>query len=355
MIRRRSSRALLALAALVVLPACRRDEPAPPAGAGTEATPPGSASATAPPAPPPPAFAPTPGVPEDRSLPATEARRLELKRIEDDPRLALHRDAVLSHFGTNLGFPLSLHVEALPGDRQALLIQDSTQVDKPLVLVVAADGTRAWTKEMPLAGIVPGVREMTVVRGPESSVGLAFCDAEGRLAALRTWTSEGGIFADYEVVEIPHCEVISALYWPGQGHIVVAAGEGEARASRIDERGMRVWGRSGLTLPWKPDPGAAVVILVDTEETFVLVGAGTAEGPDKRREEAVFAMRYDARGKELWPAPLAVGRPSGKAPKRPAARVIAAGKMEIEMTEGAARRRLELSSEGSVVVLPERR
>ncbi|MDI1476229.1 hypothetical protein [Polyangium sp. y55x31] len=355
MIRRRSSRTLLVAAALVVFPACRRDESAAPGDAGTDASPSGTASAAANPAPPPPDLAPAPDVPSDHSLPATEPRRFLVKRFEDDPQLSLHRDAVLAHFGTNVAFPLSLQVEALPGDRQALLLEDSSQPDKPLVLVVAADGTRAWTKEMPLAGIVPGVREMTMVRGPDSSVGVAFCDAKGELAALRAWTSEGGIFADYEVLEIPHCEAISALYWPGHGHVVVAAGEGEARASRIDERGMRAWGRSGLTLPWKPDLGAAVVILVDTEDTFVLVGAGSAEGPLSRREEAVFAMRYDERGKELWPAPIAVGRPSGKAPKRPTARVVATGKMEIELMEGAARRRLELSSEGNVVVLPERR
>ncbi|TKC98639.1 hypothetical protein [Polyangium fumosum] len=355
MIRRRSSGTLLVTAALVVLPACRRDESAAPADAGTDASPAATTSAGANPASSPPDLAPAPEGPSDHSLPATEPRRSDVKRIEDDPRLSLHRDAVLSHFGEHVGLPLSLQVETLPGDRQALLIQDSSQPDKPLVLVVAADGTRAWTKEMPLAGVVPGVREMTVVRGPEASVGVAFCDAAGGLAALRAWTSEGGIFADYEVVEIPHCEAISALYWPGHGHVVVAAGEGEARASRIDERGMRAWGRSGLTLPWKPDPGAAVGILVDTEDTFVLVGAGTAEGPLSRREEAVFAMRYDERGKGLWPAPIAVGRPSGKTPKRPTARVVAPGKMEVEMTEGAARRRLELSSEGTVIVLPERR
>ncbi|HVK70881.1 MAG TPA: hypothetical protein VM694_40780 [Polyangium sp.] len=351
MIRRRSSRTLLVAAALVVFPACRRDESAAPGDAGTDASAAMTTSAAAPPAPSPPA----PDVPSDHALPATEPQRFPVKRIEDDPRLSLHRDAVLAHFGEHVGLPLSLQVEALPGDRQALLIQDSSQPDKPLVLVVAADGTRAWTKEMPLAGIVPGVREMTVVRGPEASVGMAFCDAAGELAALRVWTSEGGIFADYEVVEIPHCEVISALYWPGHGHVVVAAGEGEARASRIDERGLRAWGRSGLTLPWKPDPGAAVGILVDTEDTFVLLGAGSAEGSLTRREEAVFAMRYDERGKELWPAPIAVGRPSGKAPARPTARVVTTGKMEVEMTEGAARRRLELSSEGNVIVLPERR
>ncbi|MDC0743161.1 hypothetical protein [Polyangium mundeleinium] len=351
MIRRRSSGTLLVAAALVVFPACRRDESAAPADAGTDASAAATASAAANPAPSPPA----PDVPSDHALPATEPRRSDVKRLEDDPRLSLHRDAVLAHFGEHVGLPLSLQVETLPGDRQALLIQDSSQPDKPLVLVVAADGTRAWTKEMPLAGIVPGVREMMVVRGPESSVGVAFCDAAGKLAALRAWTSEGGIFADYEVVEIPHCEAISALYWPGHGHVVVASGEGEARASRIDEQGMRAWGRSGLTLPWKPAPGAAVGILVDTDDTFVLVGAGSAERPLSRREEAVFAMRYDERGKELWPAPIAVGRPSGNVPKRPTARVITTGKMEIEMAEGSTRRRLELSSEGTVIVLPERR
>jgi hypothetical protein len=344
---------LLVAAALVVFPACRREENALPPDAGAPVSPPVSASATPLPLSSPPL--PAPGLPEDHSLPATEATRKEITRLEDDPRFALQRDAIFAHFGTNLSFPLGTQVEALPGDRQALLIQDSSQPDKPFVIVVAADGTRAWTKEMPLAGIVPGVREMAVVRGPESSVGVAFCDAEGHLAALRTWTAEGGIFADYEVVEIPHCTSISALYWPGHGHIIVASGEGEARAACIEERGTRAWGRSGLTLPWKPDPGAAVAILVDTEDSFVLLGAGSTAGPATRREEALFAMRYDPRGRELWPAPLAVGRPSGKTPKRPAARVVATGKMEIEMMEGSARRRLELTSAGSVVVLPERR
>lgn len=345
------------LFSLVGFPACKRDEP----GAGTsDAGPTTTTSPAASLAPSPNEIAAKPPAPhlpeqEDLSIPPTEPTRKQLRKLEDEPLVAAHRDLASTHFGDSLSSPIAVQIEALPADRRAILIPGPPELEKPLVYCVAADGTRAWTKEAPLAGIVGGVREMAIVRGVSSGVALAFCDASQKLGALRAWHADGGIFADYEVVEIPRCEAISALHWPGRGTLVAASGEGEARIGRIDARGMRPWGRSGLTLPWKPEPKSAVSILVDTDDTFVLVGVGTTDESRARHDGTlILAMRYDERGLEKWPAPIEIGRATQGDVRRIAARVVATGKMEVE-TSVTPPKRAELTSEGSVILLPDRR
>jgi len=349
-----SSLASLAVAGVFALVACKRGDPD-----ATLAAPPASSSSSPPmtsalPAPTP-ASTLSPPEREDLALLPSEPLRKTLRSLTEEPQLELQRDALIKQFGDPLFSPMVIQIEPLPAYRRAFLIPGPPQQNNPLVVCVEADGTRAWTKETPLAGVVPGVHEMALVRGPNAGVSLAFCDSTQKLGALRSWRSDGGIFADYEVVETPHCDAISAMYWAQKGTMVVVAGEGEARIGRIAENGMRVWGQSGLTIPWKTEPKSAITMLVDTDDSFVVLGLGTTqESRDRHDGVLILAMRYNQEGQELWPRPLSVSRGQGESAGRLVGRAVSTGKMEVE-TGSSPKKRVLLTSEGSVVLLPDKR
>jgi hypothetical protein len=279
-----------------------------------------------------------------------------VRRLSDDPALARHRDALTAHFGMALPFPLEVQTAALPGARRAMLILGPPEAREPLILVTDAGGATSWIKERPLAGIVPGVRELALLGGPEGGVSLAFCDPAGKLGALRQWDADGGIVADYEVLDLTSCDAISALHWPGQGFVVAASGAAPARAQLLDGSGRRAWGRAGLELPWKPAAGAPVTIAPDTDATVVLLQVGAAGEPGGRPgAPAAMAMRFDVHGTALWPRPIAVGRPSAPPAARLVVRATGAGALRVELAPGPAPRAVELTPEGQVNVAPPRR
>jgi hypothetical protein len=99
-----------------------------------------------------------------------------------------------------------------------------------------------------------------------------------------------------------------------------------------------------------------LTIAADAEDTVIVLGLGT---PDDRAAEpgppAVLAMRYDARGKALWPAPAAVGRPSGSPRARVVTRLLEPGTLEVVIDAAPSRRSVELTSAGNVIFVPRRR
>ena len=328
------------------LPSCTRQSTAP-NDAGADASPPiVSAIVTAAP---PPQQDRLPD-PEDASVPASEPVRKLVQNIDDEPALAKQRDAILGFFKDDLPSPIATQFEALPGDRTAILIPGKTDHSHPFVMVIDANGTRAWTKEMPLAGIVPGVHDIAIVRGPESSVGVAFCDSTGHRAALRTWLYDGTINADFEVMEVPHCDKISAVYIPNVGHIVASVGEATARIGMIAVNGMRAWDPAGIELPWAGMPRTALTIAVDTADSFIVIGTGMVEGKTQPIEGAILAMRYDFQGREMWKIPMTLGQRSKRTLDRMRVRVIESKKLEVDLEEKPLQR-VALSSDGVVVPL----
>ncbi len=293
----------------------------------------------------PPALLPDP---EDATVPAAEALRKIVAKVDDDPQLARQRDAVVGFFKDELPSPFAAQVEALPGNRRAVLIPGKLEAGRPFVMVIDANGTRAWTKEMPLAGIVPGVRDIAIVRGAESAVGIAFCDSTGNRAALRMWNADGSINADFEVMDIPHCELISAMFIPGMGHLIGSTGETTARIGMIAVNGMRVWDSAGIALPWHAMPKTALTLAMDSEYSFVVVGVDAAENEKRRPNDGnIMAMRYDGRGRELWPTPVALGHRRGRTMERVRVRNVAPGKLEIQVGDKP-NDVVELSSDGAV-------
>lgn len=284
--------------------------------------------------------------PEDGAVPG-EARRVMVRRLADDPRLSRHKETLKTQYGDKLPWPLEVQTAALPGGREALLILGPPEAREPLVLVLDASGAQAWSKEMPLVGVIPGVRELAILGAPEGGVALAFCEPEGKFAAVRHWDAEGGIVADYEVVEGGGCAALSAAHWPGRGFVVAASGPEGARAQVLDRQGSRAWGRSGVLLPWHATPGAPVSI-APSGEGVVLLQAGLAEGASAGAAgggaSGVLAIRYDARGNMLWRAPLRVGA----APQPATARVGVSAREGGAVRALVGGRAVEIAAEGQI-------
>lgn len=289
--------------------------------------------------------------PEDATVPAAEALRKVIPKVEDDPQLVRQRDALTGFFKDELPSPFAAQFEALPGNRQAILVPGKLEAGRPFVMVIDANGTRAWTKDMPLAGIVPGVRDIALVRGAESAVGIAFCDATGNRAALRMWNADGSINADFEVMDIPHCEMISAMFVPGVGHLIGSTGETTARIGRIAANGMRVWDSAGIALPWNAMPKTALTLAGDSDNSFVVVGVDAAEKEKRRPNDGtIMAMRYDLLGRELWPTPVTLGHRRGRTLERVRVRHVGPGKLEIQVGDKP-NDVVELNSDGTVTPL----
>jgi hypothetical protein len=286
--------------------------------------------------------------PADAAIPPAEPIRKVVSSIDGDAALAHQRDAIIGFFKDDLPSPIAAQFEVLPGNRSAILIPGKKEVDRPFVMVIDSNGTRAWTKTMPLAGIVSGVRDIAIVRGMESSVGIAFCDSTGKTAALRMWHDDGSINADFEVMEVPHCDKISAVYIPGVGHIVASSGETTARIGMIADNGMRVWDSAGIALPWIAMANTALTIAVDSEKSFVVVGINITEEKRRPNDGAISAMRYDMQGREVWSAPITVGHRSGRSLERIAVRVVGPEKLEVDIADKPTQR-VTLSSTGVVV------
>ncbi len=343
--------AFLMVCCMAAIPACKRNE-----SSVTDAGVPGKPDAG-------PFIAPVTSIappkaeqrvpePGDDSIPPAEAHRKLVDKLDDEPLLMRQRDAVLGFYKENVPSPLAAQFETLPADRMAIFLSGKREHSKPYVMVIDANGTRAWTKEMPLAGIVPGVRDVAIVRGKESSVGIAFCDSTAKLAALRSWHHDGSINADFEIMDTADCAFISAAYVPRAGHLIAASGDKTAQIGMIAENGMRMWDRDGITLPWIPSKATALTIAVDTDDSFIVLGVGSKkEGTSSRPNVAILAMRYDLHGKELWQEPMNVARWSDPGPERIRARVIGTGKVEVDL-EGKPRKVAELTADGIVTIAP---
>lgn len=346
LVQRRSYAAWAFCGALFFTTSCER-KTSPPDDAGIDASPIPTASATIAP----PTESPQRQVdPEDAAIPPTEPIRKVVPSINDDAALAHQRDAIIDFFKDDLPSPVAAQFEALPGNRTAILIPGKKDLERSFVMVIDANGTRAWTKNMPLAGIVSGVRDIAIVRGIESAVGMAFCDSTGQRAALRMWHNDGSINADFEVMEVPHCDKISAVYIPGIGTVVASAGETTARIGMIADNGMRVWDSAGIALPWTAMANTALTIAVDTEKSFVVVGINATEEKRRPNDGDIIAMRYNFQGREIWPAPMTLGHRSGRSLERIAVRVVGPQKLEVDIAEKPVQRVI-LSSDGVVVPL----
>lgn len=337
------------LGAALLLSACSRPAPPPERDGGLSTTPTGTLADTS--ASPDaelvgplaaPSDAPAPLAPEAvevAGLPPepVEARRTQLRRLNQDRALAAQEALLRDHFDGGVPSPLELQTAALLGERRAYLASGEPRRRNPLLLVTNARGELLWKKERPLAGTRQVVTEMVVAAGPHGEVALLWCDIPTQVVGLRKWAPDGTVLADFEVLEVDVCEALSALYWPGRGWVAVASQHGSARAQLLDETGKRTWGPRGLELPWAARPSSPASIAVDTDVSVMLFQAG-----DRAREEGsaaperVLAMRYDTLGTPLWEGALDLGPAPTGAAVRVAATRAEAGKVRVSLgTRGA--------------------
>ncbi len=243
------------------------------------------------------------------AAPTGEARRVQLARIEDDPLLVPSAPAIRDHFMNDAGAkvaPFDVQIVALDGGRRAYLLARAHGEGggPPMIVVVDAKGATLWTKENPIAGVVAKVTQLALAKGPMGGIALVLVSAPTRAVAARMWDGEGGIFADFHVLDSDACDALSVLYVPRRGWLVVATQLGIGRAQLLDEHGALAWGKFGVAVgipSTKPAPSA---LAADTDASFIFVQL--APGPDHFALHA-FATRYDRKGSSLWDAPVDLG------------------------------------------------
>jgi len=186
----------------------------------------------------------------DKAAVPAEPERKTLRSAADDPALYANRDFLADHYGVvRLPFPLQLQSVPLPHARRALLFTgEGPALEKPMVMVVEANQALTWSKNRPLAGTRERVKELTLTRGPHGEVLLFWYDEPTKIFAARTWTHEGGIFADFQVLTADGCDGATVLYWPGYGWVAALADGGELHAQLLNEGGMLRWEGNGVAI-----------------------------------------------------------------------------------------------------------
>ncbi|MEP7124009.1 MAG: hypothetical protein ABJE95_23985 [Byssovorax sp.] len=255
--------------------------------------------------------APDPGPIADPGppVPAVEARRTMLHSLAQDRALAPHEAVLREHFGNPISFPLAVQAAPLQGGARALLFQRTTKDHHPFILVHDAAGQSLWTKERPLAGIVPGVTEMVLVAAARGDVLLSWYDGPTKIIAARHWDARGSILVDFPLLHADSCAALAGIHWPRQGFVVAASTAGAARVQLLNEEGTLAFsGEEGVELPWTSRVDAPVSIAVDAGKgvTFFQVGHAGAGKPGAPPDH-LLAARFDPHGKALWDRPLVVG------------------------------------------------
>lgn len=182
-----------------------------------------------------------------------------------------------------------------------------------MLLALGPDHKLLWTRKRPLAGIVPGIRNVTLSRGPRGDVALFWYNEPSATVATRMWDVEGGLLMDAQVMETDGEKALSVLYWPGHGWVVAAARESSFVVQLLGENGDREFGTNARTVATRWRAAAPVSIFADTENSIMLFHLGylaLAPGPDAG--DHLFAHRYDAHGVPLWRGPLDAGRLPGR-------------------------------------------
>lgn len=231
------------------------------------------------------------------------------------------RAALEAHFKEPGPFPLAFQVVTAGVGRHAVLLQATRGEARPLVWLVDASGGVVWSKEHPTGGVKPGVSEISIASGPDGHVCLAWCNAATDSVALRRWADDGAAFADYDVLHVDTCSALSVLYWPNRGWVIAVAWPGGASFELITENGSLAWGRDGMSLPWTFLAAAPVSLALDTLDSVMFFRLGQSGGPTT--PEYLFATRFSAEGRPLWPGPLSLKR-LGAPVREPETRVLVA-------------------------------
>ncbi len=244
--------------------------------------------------------------------------------VASDALLVRHGARVAAHFGNAPAFPLRFQVVPVESGKAAVLLEATIGEPRPLVWLLDAHGEVVWAKEHPNGGVPPGASELVLTPGPDGHVCLVWCNGSTNSIAFRRWADDGGSFADYDALHVDECDALSVLYWPRRGWVLAVAGATGATLELLDENGERRWGRDGMSLPWTWSGAAPVSFALDTLDSVMMFRLGQSGGAGSA--EYVFASRWSADGRPMWPGPLSlkrltpsVGDPRVRVVLRPAA------------------------------------
>ncbi len=231
-------------------------------------------------------------------LPAGEARRSTIARLEADALLRAQLGVLRDHFGADAKGPYDEQRVDLAGGRTAVMVSRTGERD-PIVLVVDREEI-VWSKLRPTGGILPPVRHLALAPRPDGGAAV-FGWVEGlRTVAARMWADDSNPFGDFELFEADGCDALSAGYAPGQGWVVACASRTGTRVQRMKDDGTLAWGRNGVPLgAASPEP---VTIVWDTRSTLMLLQREAAPGGDR-----FLAFRYDMNARDMWAAPVDLG------------------------------------------------
>ena len=244
--------------------------------------------------------------------PHLEARRGLTTQTPYKTMLVQSAGELKEQFGDAATTPLQVQEAQLENARRAVLISPPAKDAgnaPPLLLVLDERGTVLWTKPRPFAGTRKGIVHYTVTAHARGGVAVVWHDTASHVAALRMWDAEGMILADFQLLEVEQCDTLSAVYWPGVGHLVTVGKEGTTQMQLLGANGALQLGREGRVLspvPWGT-PGATraspVSLVVETggATAFFYASAKGGQGDDVR------AVRFDKKGDAVWKEPLIVG------------------------------------------------
>ena len=170
------------------------------------------------------------------------------------------------------------------------------------MVLVVEQGTLAWIKARPTAGMVPPVEHLTIAPGPDGGVALFGWVAALGMVASRMWADDSNAFGDFEVFAPDACDGLTAASAPGLGWLIVCASRDGARAERLREDATVAWGKAGVPVGSGSATGPDAIAF-DSASTLLLFEHAAAVGGDR-----LLSFRYDARdGSALWDAPVDLG------------------------------------------------
>jgi hypothetical protein len=282
--------------------------------------------------------------------PPGEARRSLLAKLDAEPLLAAQIALVSAHFGKDAKGPFALQRTELAGGRSALFVAQQDGAD-PMLLVFDGD-TLLWSREHPVAGIVPPVEHVALAAHEAGGTALAAWDPATKLVVGRVAADDGNPFGDFQVMNLDACDDVTVGYWPGRGILFVASTKAGPRMQLMREDNTFAFAREGIAVGTGWRAAGPVTMAFDSPTSVMLVQHASGTKP---KTDAVKVFRYSAGGKMLWEAAVEVEVPTvPKTTEHLVAAVVRDGVVRIELPRGAVAsqaKAVEVDSTGAVVRL----
>lgn len=262
--------------------------------------------------------------------PAGAAVWSRVAKFADDPVLAKQLAVLLPHFGVDAGAKgFDVQRIDLVGTRQATLVTEVGGAN-PMVLVTEGDAL-LWTKDRPVAGIVPPVEHVTISAHAALGVALFAWDPPTKIVIGRVWADDSNAFGDFEMLHVDACDDVVAGYVPDQGIYVVAATPGGPMLQVMNENNVLQRGRNGTILGAPFRAPAPLSLVVSDDGAMVLARWANASA---KTSDLLEITRYQ-KGKATWPAPVTIEVPRAGSPVDRIAMKRSGDGVRVELGHGA--------------------